>query len=172
VLGIRHELTLEDVNRSHACSLEACVCVTDGIYLECPLSLTVATIHSVQTLKVFWAAAAHGKKAGFYVFYSGSNRNYRCSWMLLGCVCFNMSGAWVSILLPLSLYLLSQCDIQPNCLQTLTMNSATHPEPWHNNTTGSRSPCWHHFKGPNSSTQIRATVLRWISADFYCRWSH
>ena len=42
---------LEDDIGSHVCSLEACMRVTNGIPLGCPLPLTVTTVNSVQTLK-------------------------------------------------------------------------------------------------------------------------
>jgi hypothetical protein len=48
----RQKFTLEDAIGSHACSLEANIRVTNSIPLGCQLPLTVATMNSVQTLKV------------------------------------------------------------------------------------------------------------------------
>jgi hypothetical protein len=51
--GFREKLALDDAIGSHACSLEAIICVTNGIPLGCSLLLPVGTVNSVQTLKVF-----------------------------------------------------------------------------------------------------------------------
>jgi hypothetical protein len=48
----RQESTLEDAIGSHACSLEANLCMTNGIPLGCPLFLPVHTVNCVQILKV------------------------------------------------------------------------------------------------------------------------
>jgi len=47
----RQKLTLEDAIGSHACSLEASRCVTNGFRRRCPLFLPVHTVNCVQTLK-------------------------------------------------------------------------------------------------------------------------
>jgi hypothetical protein len=54
VLVFRQDFALEDAIGSHACSLEANMCVTNSIPLGCQLPLTVANVNFVETRKVYY----------------------------------------------------------------------------------------------------------------------
>jgi hypothetical protein len=60
---LRQKFTLKGAIGSHACSLEASRCVTNGIPLGCPLFLLVRTVNCVQTLKAIrQRRVLHSKK--------------------------------------------------------------------------------------------------------------